>query len=89
MDKHHGGDGEEGLGGFRGGSRSGSGGGGLVGRWGHQLGLYGLRDQALQLHSNSHPLRLCQCAGGKRAGGICDGGEKRLEVGDANGGQNK
>lgn len=42
------------------------------GGWGHQLGLYGLQDQALQLHSNSHPLCLCQCTTIKEDGNWID-----------------
>lgn len=47
-----------------GGSSIGGGGGG----WGHQLGLYGLQEQALQLHSNSHPPWLCRYTASKGAG---------------------
>lgn len=83
MDKHHGGDGEEGFG-FLGGA--GGGGGGVV-VVGHQLGLYGLRDRALQLHSNSHPLCLRQCAAGKKMersrGSVM--GRKGLDMGGASG----
>lgn len=61
VDKHHGGDGEEGLG-FLGGSGGG---------WGHQLGLCGLRDRS----STATPVP-CVCASALpvKVPGICDGG---------------
>lgn len=58
-----------------------------VGGWGHQLGLYGLRDQALQLHSNSHPLCLCQCTTIKGDGNWIDeirGGGRGVREEDVN-----